>query len=200
MPALTRRPIWKRPTNAGMSFLVTCGSARSQSGPACRPAKILGPGLAASIPVATRGNAPTAPRRPSTWRAPISNRLGQCSWRSGPRPVFKSGAINRLRPQRNIVGSIGASGCRLTGALVADRGWKRRFDEPIPLPRGRQLVTLEDAGTYITKLPKAEHEAAEWQAAMEVRPICRGQLNRRAGRFRASARASIPHVSGRRRV
>src|SRR5258706_1075870 len=29
---------------------------------------------------------------------------------------------------------------------VADRGWKRRFDEPIPLPRGRQLVTLEDAG------------------------------------------------------
>jgi hypothetical protein len=29
------------------------------------------------------------------------------------------------------------------------------------LPRGRQLVTLEDAGDYITKLPKAEHEAAE---------------------------------------
>jgi hypothetical protein len=36
------------------------------------------------------------------------------------------------------------------------------------LPRGRQLVTLEDAGRYITKLPKAEHEAAEWQAAMEA--------------------------------
>jgi hypothetical protein len=51
---------------------------------------------------------------------------------------------------------------------VLDRGWKRRFDEPIPLPRGRQLVTLEDAGTYITKLPKVEHEAAEWQAAMEA--------------------------------
>jgi hypothetical protein len=34
--------------------------------------------------------------------------------------------------------------------------------------RGRQLVTLQDAGTYITKLPKAEHEAAEWQAAMEA--------------------------------
>jgi len=39
---------------------------------------------------------------------------------------------------------------------VADRGWKRRFDDPIPLPRGRQLVTLEDAGNYITKLPKKE--------------------------------------------
>jgi hypothetical protein len=36
------------------------------------------------------------------------------------------------------------------------------------LPRGRQLVTLEDAGNYITRLPKAEHEAAEWQAAMEA--------------------------------
>jgi hypothetical protein len=26
----------------------------------------------------------------------------------------------------------------------------------------------EDAGTCITKLPKAEHEAPEWQAAMEA--------------------------------
>src|SRR5258706_4329782 len=46
--------------------------------------------------------------------------------------------------------------------------WSRPFDDPMPLPRGRQLVTLEDAGKYITKLPKAEHEAAEWQAAMEA--------------------------------
>jgi hypothetical protein len=38
----------------------------------------------------------------------------------------------------------------------------------LPLPRGRQLVTLEDAGNYITRLPKAEHEAQEWQAAMEA--------------------------------
>jgi hypothetical protein len=36
------------------------------------------------------------------------------------------------------------------------------------LPRGRQLVTPQDAGTYITKLPKAEYEAEEWQAAMEA--------------------------------
>ncbi len=49
-----------------------------------------------------------------------------------------------------------------------DRGWKRAFDEPIPVPRARQLVTLEDGGSYITKLPKAEHEAAEWQTAMEA--------------------------------
>jgi hypothetical protein len=51
---------------------------------------------------------------------------------------------------------------------VANHGWKRSFDDPIPLPRGRQLVTLEDAGKYIMKLPKAEHSAPEWQAAMEA--------------------------------
>jgi hypothetical protein len=52
--------------------------------------------------------------------------------------------------------------------MPADKGWSRRFDEPIPLPRGRKLVTLKDAGNYITKLPKAEHDADEWQAAMEA--------------------------------
>jgi hypothetical protein len=41
--------------------------------------------------------------------------------------------------------------------------WSREFDEPIDLPRGRQLLTLEDAGNYITELPKAEHGAPEWQ-------------------------------------
>jgi hypothetical protein len=39
--------------------------------------------------------------------------------------------------------------------------WKRRFDDPITLPGGRQLFTLEDAGDYITKLPKSEHSAPE---------------------------------------
>jgi hypothetical protein len=52
--------------------------------------------------------------------------------------------------------------------VKADRGWKRDFDDPIDLPRGRKLVTLQDAGNYITKLPKAEHATAEWQAAMEA--------------------------------
>jgi hypothetical protein len=46
--------------------------------------------------------------------------------------------------------------------------WCRPFDDPIYLPRGRQLVTLEDAGNCITKLPKAEHTAPEWQTATEA--------------------------------
>jgi hypothetical protein len=52
--------------------------------------------------------------------------------------------------------------------MKATRGWSRAFDDPIELPDGRWLVTLEDAGTYITTLPKAEHMATEWQDAMQV--------------------------------
>jgi hypothetical protein len=47
--------------------------------------------------------------------------------------------------------------------LMPDKGWQRRFDDPIPLPRGRQLVTLKDAAGYIMKLPKAEQNLEEWQ-------------------------------------
>jgi len=44
--------------------------------------------------------------------------------------------------------------------------WAREFDEPIPVPKGRRLVTLRDAGDYVAKLPKAKHMTAEWQTAM----------------------------------
>jgi hypothetical protein len=46
--------------------------------------------------------------------------------------------------------------------------WSDKFDEPIALPKGKKLVTLRDAALYITKLPKAEHDTKEWQAAMEA--------------------------------
>ena len=36
--------------------------------------------------------------------------------------------------------------------------WSRAFDDPIPLPRRRQLVTLKDAAEYIQKLPKAAQD------------------------------------------
>jgi hypothetical protein len=84
------------------------------------------------------------------------------------RPIFRRGADNAIGRPRNIGASIAARACHMIGGLVPNRGWKRPFDVPIPLPDGRELVTLEDAGTYTTKLPKAEHEAPEWQAAMEA--------------------------------
>ena len=48
------------------------------------------------------------------------------------------------------------------------KGWKQVFDDPIDLPRGRQLVTLKDAADYIMKLSKAEQKLEEWQTATEV--------------------------------
>jgi hypothetical protein len=33
--------------------------------------------------------------------------------------------------------------------------WSKRFYDPIILPDGRKLLTLRDAATYITELPKA---------------------------------------------
>jgi hypothetical protein len=47
-------------------------------------------------------------------------------------------------------------------------GWSREFEDPIPLPGGRQLVTLKDAADYMMKLSKAEHAMPEWEAAGEA--------------------------------
>jgi hypothetical protein len=52
---------------------------------------------------------------------------------------------------------------------------KRRFDDPIALPNGRKLVTLQDAGDYIIKLPKAEHEAREWAIEMLLKAAERSE-------------------------
>ena len=49
---------------------------------------------------------------------------------------------------------------------MAAEGWSTPFDDPIPLPRGRQLVLLQDAANYIMKLPKAEQDLAERQTAI----------------------------------
>jgi hypothetical protein len=46
--------------------------------------------------------------------------------------------------------------------------WFKRFVDPIVLPDGHELLTLRDAAEYITTLPKPEHDAADWQVAMET--------------------------------
>ena len=46
--------------------------------------------------------------------------------------------------------------------------WVKRFCDPIILPDGRKLQTYREAAEYITALPKAEQDAAEWQIAMET--------------------------------
>jgi hypothetical protein len=51
---------------------------------------------------------------------------------------------------------------------MSPTGWDQQFFDPITVPSGRKLLTLRDAALYITKLPKAEHDAQEWQAAMQA--------------------------------
>jgi hypothetical protein len=46
--------------------------------------------------------------------------------------------------------------------------WSTPFEDPIYQPKGRQLVTLQDAAAFIMKLPKAEQQLEEWQAATEA--------------------------------
>ena len=46
--------------------------------------------------------------------------------------------------------------------------WNQQFLDPIILPGRKPLVTLRDAALYITRLPKAEQQEPEWQAAAEV--------------------------------
>jgi hypothetical protein len=46
--------------------------------------------------------------------------------------------------------------------------WSRAFHIPIPLPDGRVLRTLRDAGEYFQELPRAKQKQTEWQIAAEV--------------------------------
>ena len=46
--------------------------------------------------------------------------------------------------------------------------WSRAFHVPIPLPDGRMLRTLRDAGEYIQELPRATHQRPEWKIAAEM--------------------------------
>jgi hypothetical protein len=50
--------------------------------------------------------------------------------------------------------------------------WSTKFFEPIELPNGKKLVTLKDAATYITSLPKKESNLPEWQTAIEILLLC----------------------------
>jgi hypothetical protein len=46
--------------------------------------------------------------------------------------------------------------------------WSIRFPEPIALPDGGRLITLQDAGSYITTLPKETQATTAWQNAAHV--------------------------------
>jgi hypothetical protein len=78
------------------------------------------------------------------------------------------------------------------------KGWGRPSAEPIEID-GRELVTLREAGEYIAALPKKEHAAPEWSAAMEalLLVVKRGgpTLFARIGIMRALNRHYVPEFN-----
>jgi hypothetical protein len=58
---------------------------------------------------------------------------------------------------------------------MAERGWKRPFEDPIPLSDGEQLRTLGEAGSYIMALPPQAKAAPQWQDAVEARQKAAGR-------------------------
>ena len=46
--------------------------------------------------------------------------------------------------------------------------WSTSFDEPIPLPNGRKLLSLQEAADYIMQLPEDSQHEAHWQTAIET--------------------------------
>jgi hypothetical protein len=56
--------------------------------------------------------------------------------------------------------------CSAVGGL--NRGWQRKFDDPILLPNGRTIVTLHNPASNITALPKEESALSEWWSAIEA--------------------------------
>jgi len=52
--------------------------------------------------------------------------------------------------------------------VLSVMSWSSAFHVPIPLPDGRVLRTLHDAGEYIQELPRAKHQRPEWQIAAET--------------------------------
>ena len=51
---------------------------------------------------------------------------------------------------------------------MAKTGWQCEFEDPFPLPKGSELVTLLDAGNYIQSLPRAAQKTKPWQNATEA--------------------------------
>jgi hypothetical protein len=82
---------------------------------------------------------------------------------------------------------------------AANRAWTRAFEDPILLPSDRKLVTLLDAATYATKLPKKEADTAAWQAAIEglmLVATCGAAGPRKGQRCRARRRRPWPAAFG----
>jgi hypothetical protein len=53
--------------------------------------------------------------------------------------------------------------------VATERGWQRKFDEPIETPDGKRLYTLREAVAYLAKtVPKSERDLPAVTTAAEM--------------------------------
>src|SRR5258708_13071652 len=78
-----------------------------------------------------------------------------------PRPLVPSGGYIALVSTGETIGTV-------TGGDGEFVSWDHRFFDPITMPGRKPLITLRDAALYITKLPKAEHDAEACQAPRQA--------------------------------
>jgi hypothetical protein len=73
---------------------------------------------------------------------------------------------------------------------LAERGWQREFDDPIPLLDGRTLVTLREAGDHIANLPKRNRTCPNGRMRSRLMLVERGgpMMFARNGVIRALSR------------
>ena len=57
------------------------------------------------------------------------------------------------------------AGLTLSGSSMS---FDQQFSQPILLTDGRKLRTIRHAANYVTRLPKVEQDAPEWQAAAKA--------------------------------
>src|SRR5712664_2635190 len=96
-------------------------------------------------------------------------------------PTFAQGAVTYLDQgwtRRAHAAGLEAA-ARRGGLMKSPHGWKRPFDAPVPLLRGRQLVTLKDAANYIQKLPLAKSNRSFTSLATSTIPACSNHPARR---------------------
>jgi hypothetical protein len=90
--------------------------------------------------------------------------------RNGPAPpcgaVFLPANPNSPATMTRGPPQLAASIVHTAGVALVP--WSRPFDERIKPPKGRPIVTLKDAAAYIMRLPAAQQQSPEWQAAGEA--------------------------------
>jgi hypothetical protein len=162
---------WRLPRTGGTPLLVPYGADQAVYlvierfaglGTVCRETEVEQTDLETVVADLMSGHSTTRPPSSPSTRLSIGRRTSRNISPSKFRPV----AILKASPFRKIFGTSLAATPDLPASSRCGSSesvsWDQQFLDPIELPRRKPLVTLRDGALYITRLPRAEHDAEEW--------------------------------------